>query len=265
MGWPVQVVDATGSTNADLVARARSGDSGPGVLVARSQTAGRGRLGRSWQSPPGTSLSMSMLWTPAVPQPGWTWLPMVTGLGVLDALSALGVDARLKWPNDVVVPVPRAPRDPDGSAQQPTGALTGLAKLAGILVEVAPGPVGPAVVAGVGLNLRPPVQELGVPVASLSGLLAGGAPAFVVVVDTLAAALQQRLTGWERASGGDGAADLRREYLRVCSTVGRTVRVTTPGGVSTGQAVDVDAGGALVLATGDGLARVSAGDVEHVR
>lgn len=262
MSWPVRVVDVTGSTNADLVAAARAGDGGPRVLVALEQTAGRGRLARRWQSPPGASVSLSVLLTPTVPQAAWTWLPMVVGLGVVDAVADLGGRALLKWPNDVVVPLD-GPGDLDGTPDgTPDGARTGLAKLAGILSEAVAGPAGPAVVAGVGVNLIDPPADVGT-AASLHGLL-GRTPAPEEVATALAAALERRLLAWQ-ASGGDSAR-VRDDYLPLCTTTGRRVRVLTPGGERRGRVVDVDSDGALVLQADDGsVAAVSAGDVEHVR
>ena len=99
----VQVVPQTESTNSDLVRQARAAAPGGEVLVAWEQTVGRGRLDRSWSSPPGTSVSMSFLVRPARPQPEWGLLPLVTGLGVADALIGLGAAAVLKWPNDVLL------------------------------------------------------------------------------------------------------------------------------------------------------------------
>ncbi len=291
MGWPVQVVGTTGSTNSDLAACARAGERGPLVLAARAQTAGRGRLGRSWQSPAGASLSVSVLWAPPAPQAAWTWVPMVVGLGVLDGLHELGVGAGLKWPNDVVVAAGgrhgAATGAPDAADAHPyavtdvgpgttrapaTGALTGLAKLAGILVDVVTGPAGPVVVAGVGVNLRPPGPLSGTaaapPAASLSELLPPGAPStdehgtFERALAAVAAGLERRLTAW----GDDPAGPTTRDdYVAACTTLGRRVRVSTPAGPRDGRAVEVDRTGALVLDTDDGRVAVSAGDVEHVR
>lgn len=272
MGWPVQVVGTTGSTSSDLAARARAGERGPLVLAARSQTAGRGRLGRSWQSPPGASLSVSVLWTPPVPQADWTWVPMVVGLGVLDGLAALGVEAGLKWPNDVVVAA-GGPHGTTTDGPDPvTGALTGLAKLAGILVDVVAGPAGPLVVAGVGVNLRPPGPLSGTgtapPPAALSELLPPGSPSpdedvtFERALGAVAVGLERRLTAWGDDPAGTTARD---DYVAACTTLGRRVRVSTPAGPREGRAVEVDRTGALVLDTDDGRVAVSAGDVEHVR
>ena len=103
----VDVVASTGSTNADLLARAVAAPDAPEgqVLVAEEQTAGRGRLGRSWTSVPGASLTFSVLLRPAPVQAGRRgWLPLMTGVAVASAVRAVaGLDAVLKWPNDVLV------------------------------------------------------------------------------------------------------------------------------------------------------------------
>jgi BirA family biotin operon repressor/biotin-[acetyl-CoA-carboxylase] ligase len=116
-----------------VAAAAREGGAEGTVLVAEYQTAGRGRLGRSWQAPPGTGLAVSMLLRPSVPANRWPWLPLLAGVAVVEALHAHpGTETVLKWPNDV---------------------LLGSKKLAGVLVERVDGPAGAAAVVGVGLNL----------------------------------------------------------------------------------------------------------------
>src|SRR5436190_8723039 len=112
----VRVVGETGSTNADLLAEARSGAGEGLVLVAEEQTAGRGRMGRRWISAPRSALTFSVLLRPAgVPAALLGWLPLLAGVAIASALrETAGVDASLKWPNDVIA---------------------GGAKLAGILAE----------------------------------------------------------------------------------------------------------------------------------
>ena len=143
----IDVVDETGSTNADLLARAAAGEDIDGaVLIAESQTAGRGRNGRTWTTPPGSQIALSAgVGVGAVPTDAWGWLPLLTGVAVVDAVAEVaGVTAGLKWPNDVLV---------------------GTGKLAGILAEVAaPEPV---VVVGLGLN----VTEAPDPVATSLAML----------------------------------------------------------------------------------------------
>jgi BirA family transcriptional regulator, biotin operon repressor / biotin---[acetyl-CoA-carboxylase] ligase len=245
----VDVVASTGSTNADLLAAARAGAAAGSVLVAEEQTAGRGRLDRSWQSQPGAGLTFSVLLRPTGVVPGSRgWLPLLTGVAVTGALAAhVAVEARLKWPNDVLADGPDGPR-----------------KLAGILAEQA----GDAIVVGVGLNVSATRAELP-PGQATSLLLAGGEnldrQAILTAVLGELAAWYLRWTGVPRP--GDAAASgLRAAYLRVCSTVGQQVRVELPGGgVLVGRAEDVDDAGRLLVSAGDGVHAVSAGDVVHVR
>ncbi|MFC3689300.1 biotin--[acetyl-CoA-carboxylase] ligase [Aquipuribacter hungaricus] len=271
MVWPVRVVEVTGSTNADLLEAARGGEAGPTVLAARAQTAGRGRLGRGWQSAPGTSLSVSVLLTPAVPQAAWTWLPVVVGLGVLDALAGLGARpgtgsgaVGLKWPNDVVVT--DGPGAELGAGPGPVdGARTGLAKLAGILAETTGTPAGPAVVVGVGVNLADPDPvPPGGRATSLQRLLDRpvGADELLPLLEE---GLRGRVGAWERAGGDAAASGTDAAYRAVCTTLGRRVRASTPGGVREGTAVDLARDGSLVLDGPGGRTTVSAGDVEHLR
>jgi len=132
--WTVEVVDTTGSTNADLAVRARAGAPDWQALVAGEQTAGRGRLTRAWSSPQGTSISLSVMLRPTRPISEWGLIPLITGLGVARAVESLGAQAVLKWPNDVLLPA-------DDER-----------KVCGILAEVVSGPT-PGVVVGVGVNV----------------------------------------------------------------------------------------------------------------
>src|SRR5262249_38714328 len=136
----------TGSTNADLIARSAAGaDIDGSVLLAEHQNAGRGRHGRQWLAPPHAQIALSVgVGATSVPQSGWGWLPLATGVAVADALTTVaGVMAGLKWPNDVLV---------------------GGGKLAGILAEVAaPTPV---IVLGLGLNVMMTADEAPDPAAT---------------------------------------------------------------------------------------------------
>jgi BirA family biotin operon repressor/biotin-[acetyl-CoA-carboxylase] ligase len=276
----IRVIEETGSTNAVLLGEARAGAAEGLVLVAESQTAGRGRLGRSWSSPPRAALTCSVLLRPAgVPPPARAWLPLLTGIAVAAALRAeAGVAAGLKWPNDVLV---------------------GDRKIAGILAEAH----GDAVVAGVGLNVTLTRAELPVPTAT-SLLLENAAcldrgRLLAAVLTELASRYTAWAAGPHAAAPGAGApppqspvpaspvpaspapaspvpaspvpaspvpASLRAEYLRWCVTIGREVRVELPGGaLLTGTATDVDEAGRLAVRTGPGSTLVGAGDVVHVR
>jgi BirA family biotin operon repressor/biotin-[acetyl-CoA-carboxylase] ligase len=210
------------------------------VLVAEEQTAGRGRIGRQWVSPPRAALLFSVLLRPAaIPGHRRGWLPLLTGTAVAFALrSTSGVDARLKWPNDVLV---------NGR------------KIAGILAEQA----GDAIVVGTGINVTTQPAEL--PPGPATSLLGSGAA--TTARDTLLVAvlgeLERRYRRW---MGDPGDPELRSSYLGTSATVGSEVRVGLPSGeVLTGTAVDVDDLGRLVVRTASGETTVTAGDVVHVR
>src|SRR5687768_1369155 len=136
-GWRVEVLPETGSTNAVVAERARAGEPAGLVVVAEHQATGRGRLDRSWVSPPRAGLTFSVLWRPALPPERWPWLPLLTGLAVARALrEQAGLDAVLKWPNDVLVV--------EAGGERGQGR-----KVCGVLAEV---PEPGAVVLGIGLN-----------------------------------------------------------------------------------------------------------------
>jgi len=251
----VDVVAETGSTNQDLLTAARGGAPEGTVLVAEAQHAGRGRLDRRWVTSPGTALACSVLLRPAAVAPaGRGWVPLLAGVAVAGAVRAVaGVEAWLKWPNDV---------------------LAGGAKLAGILAEQA----GDAIVVGIGINVTTSAAQL--PGTGATSLALQGASC--TDRELLLAGLLARLEDWylrwlgDRAPGRPGppgsypgdpvACGLRAEYLRLCATVGKQVRVHLPGGAMlAGTATDVDDTGRLVLATAGGRTAVSAGDVVHIR
>ncbi|MFG2886047.1 biotin--[acetyl-CoA-carboxylase] ligase [Streptomyces sp. NPDC048297] len=246
----IDVVQSTGSTNSDLVARASGGTVEEGaVLVAEQQTAGRGRLDRQWSAPPRSGLFFSVLLRPAeVPVARWGWLPLLTGVAVAAGLSrAAGVDTALKWPNDVLVTV--------GGEERKAGGI--LAERAG----------DDAVVIGVGINVTLRADELPVPQAA-SLALAG---AVSTDRDPLLRAMLRSLEDWYdrwRAAGGDpAAAGLQEAYAVGCATLGRTVRAELPGDRAlVGEAVAVDGDGRLVIATKEGVQEpVGAGDIVHLR
>ncbi|BDD74419.1 MULTISPECIES: biotin--[acetyl-CoA-carboxylase] ligase [Streptomyces] len=246
----VDVVQRTGSTNSDLVARAAEGGLAEGVvLVAEEQSAARGRLDRQWTAPARSGLFFSVLLRPAeVPVPRWGWLPLLTGVAVATGLSRVaGVDTALKWPNDLLVTV--------GDEERKAG---------GILVERA-GDDG--VVIGVGINVSLRADELPVPRAG-SLALAG---AVNTDRDPLLRGVLRSLEDWYgrwRGAGGDPAASgLQETYAAGCATLGRMVRAELPGDRSlVGEAVAVDGDGRLVLATGAGVQEpVGAGDIVHLR
>jgi BirA family biotin operon repressor/biotin-[acetyl-CoA-carboxylase] ligase len=238
----VRVVDSVGSTNAEVAATARAGGESGAVLIAESQTAGRGRLDRLWTAPARSGLTFSVLLRPAaVAASSWGWFPLLAGVAVAGALGPLTeIDVGLKWPNDVLV---------------------GDRKLAGILAER----VDDALVLGVGINVSLRADELPVPTAT-SLQLEGSAvvdrmPVLLAVLRSMG-----RLYGeFADASGDADASGLRSSYRGLSSTLGGPVRAELPGGrVVTGTAVDIDESGRLVLQTPDGTEPIGAGDVVHL-
>jgi BirA family transcriptional regulator, biotin operon repressor / biotin---[acetyl-CoA-carboxylase] ligase len=252
----LRVVTETGSTNTDLLAAARAGAPEGMVRAAEYQTAGRGRLERRWASPPRAALTFSVLLRPRGVPPGRRgWVPLLAGVAVATALASVAaVDARLKWPNDVLV----------------HGA-----KVAGILAEQA----GDAIVVGIGINVSARPDELPVPGATSLALAGGVAADRECLLAAVLGELDRCYLAWISAAsrpdpagrpgpapGDPGSGGLRAEYLRLSGTIGRPVRVDLPGGrVLTGMAQDLDEAGRLLVRTATGLVPVSAGDVVHLR
>ncbi|MFT4268927.1 MAG: biotin--[acetyl-CoA-carboxylase] ligase, partial [Xenophilus sp.] len=173
----VQQVDEIDSTNTELMRRARAGDAAPVLLVAGHQTAGRGRVGRGWDSAPGDSLTFSLA-LPLAPA-GWSGLSLAVGVGVAESLDPDGAaDLRLKWPNDLW----RQDR-----------------KLGGILIETSgvPGAAARQVVIGIGLNLTVrPADGLRTPPAAVREWWPGAGPAEVLA--RIAPALVGEVLRFER-------------------------------------------------------------------
>src|SRR5205823_2081043 len=244
----IEVVESTGSTTADLLARALAGEPGGAVLAAEEQRAGRGRMGRIWTAPPRAALTFSVLLKPAVPPARRGWLPLLAGVAVATAVTQVtGVETGLKWPNDL---------------------LTADAKLAGILAEAA----GQAVVVGIGLNVSTEPAEL--PATSpgalpATSLAAAGATALDrgQLLLAILGELEHWYRAWQRAGGNPDRSGLRAEYTGLSATIGRIVRAELPGGQAlSGPAVGVDSDGRLLvrLSSGSEVA-VAAGDVVHLR
>jgi len=231
----LDVLDEAGSTNAVLVERARAGTEPEfSVVVTTNQTAGRGRLGRTWVAPPGKTIAVSVLLTPPNSEK-LSWLPLVAGLAMTRAVRSLvtGHPVTLKWPNDVQV---------DGL------------KVSGLLAELVP---GAGVVIGAGLNLTMDESELPTPVSTSLTLVGASADD---LVDRALAAYLGELKGLY--SGMLAGSDIRALVEAECSTIGRSVRVELPGGDNLyGTATGIDGEGRLIV---DGRA-IAAGDVTHLR
>ncbi|WP_129787050.1 biotin--[acetyl-CoA-carboxylase] ligase [Promicromonospora panici] len=263
----VEVVESSPSTNTDLVAAVRADPAAwpaPSALVAEHQTVGRGRAGRSWETPPRAGLTVSVLLRPQVPAGMLGWLPLLAGLAVVRTVSEGGITAAVKWPNDVLLP-----------AVDTVAGLGLYRKVAGILAEVVPAPPGaapdnapPAVVLGIGLNVSQSADELPVPTATSLALAGHPRPDRTDVLVRLLGEVHAVVRRWEQAGGDAAAAGLLDEYTAVSATLGTRVRAELAGGagVLEGEAVGLDGSGALVVRLESGEERaVTAGDVWHLR
>jgi len=236
-----QYLPQTGSTNTDLVASAVAKPIDfphLSVLVAGEQTAGRGRTGRVWVSPPEKSLAISILVRPE----NWTrenfgWLPLVAGVAMSRAVKQAlpGSSVGLKWPNDVHV----------------SGK-----KVSGILSELLPDASG--VVIGAGINLTLTLAELPIP-ESTSLQIEGWSGSVDEFLNSYLEQLSNLLNDFETAT-----STVRAE----CSTIGMTVRAIFPNESEViGLATGIDDGGRLLISVpGDNqLLAVSAADIQHLR
>ncbi|HWI42803.1 MAG TPA: biotin--[acetyl-CoA-carboxylase] ligase [Nocardioides sp.] len=243
----LELLPEADSTNAVAADRARAGAPEGLVVVADHQVAGRGRLDRTWETPAGTAVTFSLVLRPTVPAASWPWLPLLAGHNVAKALTSMGYDARVKWPNDVLL---------DDQ------------KVAGILVERVETPEGPVAIVGVGINVGLAADELPVPTATSLALAATPdtrVPGRVEVLLQVLPMVKEAYDIWQ--AGGEQATErLASSYCSRCATLRRDVRVELPGGGQlTGTAVDVDADGRLVVEADGRTERVGAGDVVHVR
>ncbi len=250
IGATLAVREDVDSTNRLLAEMARADAPDGLVVVADSQTAGRGRLGRPWVSPRGMNIYTSVLLRhPAVE--GITWIPLLAAVAVARSVQLrAGLSVKIKWPNDVLVI-----RDGQGR------------KLAGILVEaVGSDPGKRAVIAGIGINVNMPVE------AFPEDLRAG---ATSILIETgcliprigLFTAMLEELERLYDQFCKNGVDELARSYRDLSDTLGKKVGVELAGGQRMeGRAEDLAPDGALLLSTGQGkIVEIRAGDVVHLR
>jgi len=250
----IEVISTIDSTNAELVRRERVAPQPHfTTLVTLDQTAGKGRMDRTWSAAPETAIAISVVIRPEVP---FAKRGLLTLLGGLAARTAVAEQlphslVALKWPNDVLV---------------------GGRKVAGVLAQLVP-ETG-AVVLGVGINTAMGEDELPVPTATSVAIERGTGDARTareIADDVLAeflAALAGLVARFEIAGGDIDLAGLRDELEQACGTIGTTVNVELPdGSVTTGRAIGIGADGALLVVSEDSEqpAAILAGDVKHVR
>lgn len=243
------MTEITDSTNADLLERAKAGAPAGVIWTAESQRQGRGRLDRSWSSPPRAGIAVSLLLRPTAPSHRWGLLSLLTAVALSETLSdTAGVVTSLKWPNDVLVAAHSAPTD--------------ARKCSGILATGGP----EAVVMGIGLNVSLTRDEL--PRSDATSLLLADA-ATLDRTDILADFLtrfERHYVNWEHHRGDGEASGILPLWRSRSTTLGSQVSVTFPDGShKVGLASDVNQDGQLVLKYDRKYETVSAGDITHLR
>lgn len=240
----IEHLPSVDSTNAEAMRRALAGERGPLWILADTQTAGRGRSGRSWTSDAGNLQASLLLASRAAPAKAYQ-LALVAGLAVFETLAALlprdGVDLHLKWPNDILM----------------SGAKAG-----GILIESStlPGTSGKnpglIVVIGIGLNIvsKPDLPDR--PTACLAEH--GATPDPWTLLDLLAATMDSWLALW---ADGDGFATVREAWLDRAHPIGERMAIHTGAERVSGAFAGLDPEGALLLDTEGGVRRFTFGDV----
>jgi BirA family biotin operon repressor/biotin-[acetyl-CoA-carboxylase] ligase len=244
IGQVIRSFDEVASTNEIAFKLAQEGAAHGEIVVAESQTRGRGRRGRSWESPPGLNLYFSVILRPELTPQRAPELTLVAAVALAETLREAGAEAEIKWPNDVQV---------DGR------------KIAGILTELSADTDSVHfVVVGVGVNLNAHADDFAPEVAKLATSL-WEARGERVPRALFTAALWTRLESWLDRHADQGFEPVRRHWRDLNCTLGEDVLVKTERRELRGVAEDIDETGALLVRTSDGVERVVAGDVEQLR
>ncbi len=240
--WRVNVVESTGSTQVDLVKKVRDGVAAHGdVLATEFQSAGRGRLDRTFIAPARSALLFSFYIQPKSEGERWGWLPLLAGQSVCRAVSEVldirGDDSvQLKWPNDI---------------------LLNDRKVAGLLAERVEISGATGVVIGVGINVHTRQEELPVPSATSFALQGYSECDRNELLTQILDSFADHLERWENVD-----PSLLLEYTSASATLGRRVSIEIPGQSNViSVATDIDSSGALVLENGR---RITVGDVIHL-
>ncbi len=233
--WRIEQFETLASTSDLCAERARAGEADRLLIIAASQTAGRGRAGRVWSSPPGNFYASALL-RPGIPAAEGGLFALLAGLSLLEAIEqASGTDAalRLKWPNDITA---------------------GAAKLAGILLDatIESGWIATLII-GFGANLVFAPEIPGRATTSLAALGLRVAP------NHLATALCARIDHWQHSLIADAGATLRASWLRRAHPIGAALAID--GGRITGRFAGLAQDGSLLLAQGEQVTIIRSGDV----
>ena len=232
--WRVRVISETSSTQDEIKAQLASNSGSHGdCVVTEFQSAGRGRLDRSFGSPAAVALLFSFY---VVPQrsDAHGWIPLIAGMSVAQSLNDVSASTEYsnKWPNDVI-------------------SLSG--KVSGVLCEK----YGEGIIVGIGINVSTQEEELPVDTASSIFITSGMEVDRNEVLPIVLTNFRELFAMWESGT------DLKPRYRALCSTIGQNVLISLPGGASLeGRAINIGPQGELILESGD---RISAGDITHLR
>jgi BirA family transcriptional regulator, biotin operon repressor / biotin---[acetyl-CoA-carboxylase] ligase len=231
--WRVSVVDLTTSTQDDLIKKISAGDARNGdVIVANFQSAGRGRLDRTFLAPASTALLFSIYLTPQRSQTEWGFLPLLAGLSISETLNKFNPILSIKWPNDLLI---------------------NEKKIGGIISRIE----GDGVIIGIGINVSMRREELPVPTATSLGLEGFSNLDRNHLLSLILSGVEGDFTQW------DAGNSLVARYQGLSASIGRDVRIELPGGREIqSKAQSVDELGLLHLEDGH---IVSVGDVIHLR
>ena len=230
--WRVSVVELTGTTQGDLVQRAREGKAQVGdVITAEFQSAGRGRLERTFEAARGSALLFSLYIEPKRQRDDWGWIPLIAGYSVAKTLHTF--DAKIKWPNDILI---------------------NTKKVSGLIAEV----VGDGVVVGIGINVG--MEEIELPIETATSLLLEGGSDLTrgQLLCEILEEFEEHYVQWDQ-----GNDEIQVLYNHLSATLGKEVRIEYPGGKThLAVAESISDIGALVLDDGT---HVQSADVIHLR
>ncbi len=243
-GQTLHHFDVCTSTNDLARELAAEGASHGEALIAESQTSGRGRRGRSWVSPPGANLYLSLVLRPDFPPARAPELTFVAAVGAAETLAEFGVRATIKWPNDL-----------EFEGKKVGGILTELSSEVDRIAWV---------ILGIGVNLNLTAESIPAElrlIATSARIVRNS----LVPRARFTAALLARLEHWYDRHQEEGFEPVAERWRDLTSTLGRTVRVRLAERTFEGVARDLDPPGALLVSVGAGIERVVAGDVEELR
>lgn len=244
LGRTLHHYESLESTNAKAFELAHEGGFHGEVIVTEHQTQGKGRRGRSWSSPEGKNLAMSVILRPEIAPSRAPELTLVAAVALVETLKDSNVDARIKWPNDVQI---------NGK------------KVAGILTELSADVERVHfVIVGIGVNLNSELKDFPPEVAELATSVSLNRPSPVHRA-LFTAALLGKLEEWFEIWSEQGFEPVRTAWKKASSMLGQEVLVRADAKELRGVAEDIDASGALLLRVGDKVERVLSGDVEQLR